>query len=45
MKLVHTPWNKTNRIEWHRVQDRKRKGIRIVGGWWILFGRLHSLFN
>ncbi len=45
MRLVHTPGNIANRLEWHRVQDHKQKGLRIAGAWWILFGPLLPMFN
>jgi len=45
LKLVYLPWAKSNRFEWHRVQDRKIRGLRCVGGWWLLYGPLQTLFG
>lgn len=39
--VVHTAWNRgPNRYEWLRVASCRVRAVRVVGGWWIIYGPL-----
>lgn len=44
--VVHTAWNRgPNRCEWLRVASCRVRAVRIIGGWWILYGPLVPMWQ